>query len=130
MYNGLIQIQNSHTAQNKLTRSVSRDICQLYKVHVLVATWGWSDGVMVLGKLPVSGHPTYLDYSRARAYCTCRRCWWGLFGQFFSRLSFLFSFSLSLGDGQIQTEILSQRADQPTYLVATSIKQTCIQFST
>ena len=27
---------------------------------------------------------------------------------FFSRLSFLFSFSLSLGDGPIQTEILSQ----------------------
>ena len=29
---------------------------------------------------------------------------------FFSRLSFLFSFSLSRGDGPIQTEILSQRA--------------------
>ena len=26
---------------------------------------------------------------------------WGLFGHFFSRLSFLFSFSLSLGDGPI-----------------------------
>ena len=56
---------------------------------------------MVLGKLPVSGRPTNLDYSRARAYCACIRCGWGLFGHFFSRLSFLFSFSLSLGDGPI-----------------------------
>ena len=51
---------------------------------------------MVLGKLPVSGRPTNLDSSRARAYCACIRCGWGLFGHFSSRLSFLFSFSLSL----------------------------------
>ena len=58
---------------------------------------------MVLGKLPVPGRPTYLDHSRARAYCACSRCGWGLFGNFFSRLSlsFLFSFSLSLEDGPI-----------------------------
>ena len=31
---------------------------------------------MVLGKLPVPGRPTYLDYSMARAYCTCSRCGW------------------------------------------------------
>ena len=60
-----------------------------------------------------------LDYSRARAYCVCNRCRWGLFGHFYSNLSFLSSFSLSLGDGPIQTEILSQRAvkhktNQPT----------------
>ena len=34
----------------------------------------------------------------------------GLFERFLSPLSFLSSFSLSLGDGLIQTEILSQRA--------------------
>ena len=62
---------------------------------------GWSGGAMVLGKLPVSGRPTNLDSSRARAYCACIRCGWGFFGHFFSRLSFLFSFSLSLGDGPI-----------------------------
>ena len=56
---------------------------------------------MVMGKLPVLGRPANLDYSRARAYCTCSGCGWGLFGHFFSRLSFLFSFSLSLGDGPI-----------------------------
>ena len=56
---------------------------------------------MVLGKLPVPGVLLILDKSRARAYCACSMCGWGLFGHFFSRLSFLFSFSLSLGDGPI-----------------------------
>ena len=59
---------------------------------------GWSGGAMVLGKLPVPGRPTNLDYSRARAYCACSRCGLGWFGYLFSRLSFLCSFSLSLGD--------------------------------
>ena len=62
---------------------------------------GWSGGAKVLGKLPVPGRPTSLDDSRARAYCACRRCGWGWFGNFFSQLSFLYSFSLSLGDGPI-----------------------------
>ena len=48
-------------------------------------------GAKVLGKLPVPGRPTNLDYSRARAYCACSRCGWGLFGSFFSHLSPLFS---------------------------------------
>ena len=39
--------------------------------------------------------------SRARAYCACSRCGWGLFGLFYSPLSFLSSFFLSLGDGPI-----------------------------
>ena len=56
---------------------------------------------MVLGKLPVPGRPTNLDYSRARAYCACSGCGWGCLDVFFSRLSFLSSFSLSLGDGPI-----------------------------
>ena len=63
---------------------------------------------MVLGKLPVLGRPTNFDCSRAMAYCTCSGCGWGLFGHFFSRLSFLFSFSVSLGDWN-----LSQRAVKP-----------------
>ena len=62
---------------------------------------GWSGGARVLGKLPVLGRPTNLDCSRARANCACSRCGWGLFGHFFSHLSLLFSFSLSLGDGPI-----------------------------
>ena len=56
---------------------------------------------MVQGKLPVPGHPTNLDNSRTRAYCNCSRCGWGLFGHFYSHLSFLFSFSPSLGDDPI-----------------------------
>ena len=56
---------------------------------------------MVLGKLPVPGRPTNLDRSRARVYCACSGCGLGLFGLFNSRLSFLFSSSLSLGDGPI-----------------------------
>ena len=55
----------------------------------------------MLGKLTVPRRPTSLDDSRARAYCACSRCGWGLFGHFFSHLSFLLSFSLSLGDGPI-----------------------------
>ena len=51
---------------------------------------GWSGGAKVLGKLPVPGRPTNLDYSRARAYCACNRCGWGLFGHFF--LIYHFSF--------------------------------------
>ena len=62
---------------------------------------GRSGGAMVLGKLPVPGRPTNLDHSRARAYCACSRCGWGMFGHFFSCLSFPSSFSLSLGDGPI-----------------------------
>ena len=56
------------------------------------------DGVMVLGKLPVPGRPTYLEKSRARALAV------GAGGHcldIFSHLSFFFSFSLSLGDGPI-----------------------------
>ena len=69
---------------------------------------------MVLGKLLVPGRPTILDFCRARAYCACSRCGWGMFGQFYSHLSFFCcSFSLPLGDGLIQTKILSQRAVKP-----------------
>ena len=56
---------------------------------------------MVLGKLPVPGRPTNLDKSRARAYCSCNRCGWRLFGHFYCLPSFLSSFSLSLGDDPI-----------------------------
>ena len=44
---------------------------------------GWSGGAMVLGKLPVPGRPTNMERSRARGYCACSMCGWGLFGHFF-----------------------------------------------
>ena len=57
----------------------------------------WSGGAKVLGKLSVPGRPTYLDDSRARAYCACSWCGWGLFGHF--SVDYHFSFlSPSLGD--------------------------------
>ena len=65
------------------------------------AVRGWSGGAKVLGKLPVLGRPTNLDYSRARACCACSRCGWGLFGNFFLSSVLSPSFSLSLGDGPI-----------------------------
>ena len=37
----------------------------------------------MLGTLPVPGCPTNLDYSRARAYCACNRCGWGVVWTFF-----------------------------------------------
>ena len=52
---------------------------------------------MVLGKLPVLGRPTSLDCCRSRAYCACSRSRWGLFGHFFTRLSFPFFLPLSGG---------------------------------
>ena len=62
----------------------------------------WCSGsAMVLGELPVPRRPTTSVDSRARAYCACSGCGWGLFGHFFSRQSFLYSFSRSLGDGPI-----------------------------
>ena len=54
---------------------------------------------MVLGRLPVPGRPSNFADSRARAYCVYSGC--GLFGHFFSHLSFLSSFTLALGDGPI-----------------------------
>ena len=51
---------------------------------------------MVLGKLSLPGRPTYLDNSRARAYCT----WVGVVWTFFLSSIFLFS-SPSLVDGPI-----------------------------
>ena len=60
---------------------------------------GWRDG---LGKLPVPG--VLLIWNRVGQGPTalaCSRCGLGLFGHFFSYLSCLCSFSLSLGDGPI-----------------------------
>ena len=51
---------------------------------------GRSGGAMMLGKLPVPGRPTNLDYSRATAYCACSRCGWGCLDIF--SLIYLFSF--------------------------------------
>ena len=52
----------------------------------------------MLGKLPVPGRPTDLDYSRARPIALAVGAGGGCLDIFFSQLSLLLSFSLSLGD--------------------------------
>ena len=67
---------------------------------------GGSGGAMVLGKTSSAGASYNLYYSRTRASCTCSRCeaggggegvrgCGGLFGHFYSHLSFLLLSSLS-----------------------------------
>ena len=71
---------------------------------------------MVLGKLPVPGRPTHKDKSRAGAYCACSRDGRNCLDSFSLVFHFSFFF-ISLGDGLIYTEILSQRTiklNQPT----------------
>ena len=55
---------------------------------------------MVLGKLPVPGYPTNLDYSRARAYSAFSRRGCELFGHFSPVYHFSF-YSPSSRDGPI-----------------------------
>ena len=56
---------------------------------------------MVLGKLPVPGRPIICITVGQGPIALAVGADGGLFGHFFSRLSILFSFSLSLGDGPI-----------------------------
>ena len=64
---------------------------------ISLCKFGWLDGAMVLGKLPVPGRPTIWimvgQGSIALAVGTDGGCL-----EIFTLLSFLFSFSLSLGD--------------------------------
>ena len=70
---------------------------------------------MVPGILPVPGRPTIwiIHVVGQGPTALAVGAGGGSFGHFFSRLSFLFSYSLSQGDGLILTEILSQRAVKP-----------------
>ena len=70
--------------------SMSKTLNLYFKGYGFKSQFGWSGGAMVLGKLPVPGRHTNLDNSRPRAYYFCSRCVLGLFGHFFSYLSFLF----------------------------------------
>ena len=77
----------------------------LAKVHTLGkgggGGGGWSGGAMVLGKLPVPGRPTILITVGQGPTALAVDAGGGLFGHFYSHLSLLSSFSLSLGDGPI-----------------------------
>ena len=56
---------------------------------------------MVLGKLPVPGRPTIRITVGQGPTALAVGAGGGLLGHFYSRLSFLSSFSLSFGDGPI-----------------------------
>ena len=73
----------SMSFQMRISIKYTRKFCFLWDGWVV--RWCWVN--------LVPGHPTNLNKSRAGAYCACRGC--GLFGHFYSRLSFLSSFSLS-----------------------------------
>ena len=68
---------------------------------------------MALCKLPAPGRPTIWMIVGQGPNALAVGAGGGLFGHFYSPLSFLSSFSLSLGDGPIKTEILSQRVAKP-----------------
>ena len=62
---------------------------------------GWSGGAMMLGKLPVPGCPTVWITVGQGLTALVVGAVGVLFRHFYSHLSFLSSFSLSLGDGPI-----------------------------
>ena len=73
----------------------------MYLIPINTTDRGWSGGAMALGERPVPGRPTIWiivgQWPIALAVCAGGV----LFGHFYSLLSFLSSFSLSLGDGLI-----------------------------
>ena len=66
--------------------------------HLFFSIRGWSGGAMVLSKLPVPGRSTiWMIVGQGPIALAVGADGGGL--TFYSPLSFLFSFSLSLGDG-------------------------------
>ena len=71
----------------------------IYIVHTRFR--GWSDGAKVLGKLPMPGRPTIWITVGQGPIALAVGAGGGCLEFFSSYLSFLSSFSLSLGDGPI-----------------------------
>ena len=67
----------------------------------------------MLGTLSVPGRPTSLDNSRARTYCACSRCGWGVVWTFFLSSIFSLFFLPVFRRWPDKTEILSQRVVKP-----------------
>ena len=89
-------------------RLIKADKFPLHNISVLLffedrgEGGGWSGGAKVLGKLSVPGRPTSLMTVGQGPIALAAGAGGGfLIGHFFSHLSFLFSSSLSLGDGPI-----------------------------
>ena len=80
---------------------------------------GWSGYAMILGKLSVPERRTIRMIVGQGPRLQLVQL--GIVWTFYSSLSFFTSFSLSLGDGLIQTHTLSQRAVKPK----TTSQSTC-----
>ena len=76
---------------------------------LLIGMVGWCNGP---GLTFSTGAPYNLDDSRARAYCACSRCGWGMFRHFYSPLSFPSSFP-SFWETARYRLILFERAVKP-----------------
>ena len=97
----LIACNNSYTTDEILTKIYVHGFAVL--IHIKVHFHGF----LIIGNLVIinfilwifnqfKGRASYdLDDNMARAFCTCSRCGWGLFGHFYSSLTFLSFFSLS-----------------------------------
>ena len=79
---------------------VVRWSCVNFQCRGVLQFGGGSGCARVLGKLPVPGRPT-IWITVGQGPTALAGGGWGLFGHFYSQLSFLSSFSLSLGDGPI-----------------------------
>ena len=89
------------TNQHKLMFSTRKAKTQAILQLCILTYVGWSGGAMVLGKLPMPGRPTIWMIVRQGPIALAVGAGGGLFGFFYSPLSFLSSFSLSLGGGPI-----------------------------
>ena len=70
---------------------------------------GWSGSAMMLGKLPVPGHPTiWITVGQGPTVLAV-----GAGRECLDICTLIYPISPSLGDGPIWTEILSQRAVKP-----------------
>ena len=95
--------------------------------RILLHTRGWSGAAMVLGKLPVPGRPTILSTVGQGPIALAVGAGGGGL-EIFTLIYPFFSFSLSLGDGPIWTEIClkgplnpkqptNQITSYPTFLI-------------
>ena len=85
---------------------IPSDYCSHDLKRIIFYHSGWSGGAMVLGKLPVPGRPTVWFTVGLGPTALAVGAGGGCLDIFTLSYS---SFSLSLGDGPIWTEILSQR---------------------
>ena len=96
-----------------MSMKISQIAYKILYITYYIPYRGWSGGAMVLGKLQVPGRPTILITVGQGPTALVVGAGGGCLDVFTLIYSFLFSFSHSLGDGPISSEILSQTAVKP-----------------